>query len=69
MGKLPQLRPNVIRPLTRGSKSRFFQMHIYDVECKRLDSERSEILKRLSLVEERVKFVKGELHWLKKNMK
>ncbi len=69
MGKIPQLRPKVIRPPTRGSKATYFQMHIFDQECKRLESEKSEILKRLSLIEERVKFIKGELHRLEQTIK
>jgi hypothetical protein len=64
MRKIPQFRPINIRPPTRGCKATYFQMHIYDQESKRLDSERSEILKRLSLIEERLKVIKGELHKL-----
>ncbi|MHB8124454.1 MAG: hypothetical protein ACYDEJ_02215 [Desulfitobacteriaceae bacterium] len=69
MGKIPQLRPKVIRPPTRGNKATYFQMHIYDQESKRLESERSEILKRLSLIEERLKVIKGELHILEQRPK
>lgn len=69
MEKIPKLRPKVIRPPTRGSKATYFQMHIFDQECKRLEGERLEILKRLSLIDERVKFIKGELHRLDKTIR
>lgn len=64
MRKIPQLRPKNHRPPTRGSKATYFQMHIFDQESKRLESEKSEILKRISLIEERLKVIKGELHKL-----
>lgn len=64
MRKLPPLRPRVIKPVTRDTKASYFQMHVYDQERVRLEAERAEMLKRLSLIEERVGFIGSELQKL-----
>lgn len=61
MRKHPPLRPRAIKPVTRDSKATYFQMHVYDQERVRLEAERAEMLKRLNIIEERVKFIGSEL--------
>lgn len=61
MRKIPHLRPRVIRAVTRSSQPNYFQMHVFDQERIRLEAEKGEILKRLTLIEERVQMIGKEL--------
>ncbi|WP_407312190.1 hypothetical protein [Desulfosporosinus sp. SB140] len=53
----------------RDHKPSYFQMHVYDQELQRLTAERAEIAKRVSIIEERVQVVQGELHKLEQMLK
>jgi len=69
MRQAPPLRPKLIRPAIRDHKPSFFQMHVYDQELHRLEAEQTEIAKRVSVIEERVKVVQGELQKLERTLK
>ncbi len=69
MRQHPPLRPKLIRPTMRDHKPSYFQMHVYDQELQRLTAERAEIAKRVSIIEERVQVVQGELHKLEQMLK
>lgn len=69
MRQAPSLRPKLIRPPIRDHAPSFFQMHVYDQELHRLEAERAEIAKRLSVIEKRVEVVHKELHKLNRTLK
>lgn len=55
------LRPKTIRSTIRDHRPSYFQMHVYDQELKRLVAERTEIAKRVNVIEDRVQVVQEEL--------
>ncbi len=69
MRHAPALRPKLIRPAIRDHAPSFFQMHVYDQELHRLEAERVEISKRLSVIETRVQVVHRELQKLDRTLK
>lgn len=69
MSKIPRLRPKITRPLTRGAKASYFQMHVYDQEQKRLEAERNELRQRLGIIERRVGVIREELQKLEQVLK
>ena len=69
MRHAPSLRPKLIRPPIRDHAPSFFQMHVYDQELHRLEAERAEIAKRVSVIENRVQVVHRELQKLDRILK
>lgn len=69
MRQSPSLRPKLIRPPIRDHAPSFFQMHVFDQELHRLEAERVEIAKRISVIENRVQVVHRELKKLDRTLK
>jgi len=67
--RISHLRPKKIRPIGRNVKANYFLMHVYDQERVRLEAERSEILKRITSIDERVKTIVTELGQLEHELK
>jgi len=63
------LRPKRIRPVIRDHAPSFFQMHVYDNELHRLEVERAEMAKRISVIDKRVQVVHRELQKLDRTLR
>jgi len=61
MTRIPLPSARKLRPVARDTRPNYYQMHIYDKEKSRLETEQAELLKRLNVIEERVKVIKAEL--------
>jgi len=64
MARVPLPSARKLRPVARDTRPNYYQMHIYDKEKERLQTEQAELLKRLNIIEERVKVIQAELQRL-----